>query len=255
MVSIITINFNDRSGLERTLNSVFSQTYTNWEQIVIDAGSTDGSAEFLESVIHRLGYWISEPDNGRFHGMNKGISVANGDYLLFLHSGDVFSSGNALEDFLNHPNFKGDVIYGDYDFQNGGKVYPDEVSAEYFIKTSLPHQSTLFSRNAFKSCGCYDETYSISGDREWYLRAVISDRLVFNHIPVALTSFDLTGVSNEPSARKAKLAEDRRLISQHLGSDGVSHWDSLQREKYLATSGRNTAAGIWKRLIKRLGLA
>jgi glycosyltransferase involved in cell wall biosynthesis len=253
-VSIITINFNDRSGLERTLNSVFSQTYTNWEQIVIDGGSTDGSANYLEEVSNKLAHWISESDNGRFHAMNKGISVANGDYLLFLHSGDVFTSEHALEDFVTHPDFNGNVIYGDYSFRDGGKEYPDKVSPDYFVRTSLPHQSTLFSRNVFKSCGNYDESYRISGDREWYLRAVISDRLSFTHIPMALTSFDLTGVSNDPSARKAKLAEDRRLISQHLGEEGVSRWDSIQRKKYLATSGRNTPAGIWNRVIKRIGL-
>ena len=89
LLSIITINYNDKEGLARTMNSVLSQTYTDFEYIVIDGGSNDGSKTIIEQHQDQLGYWVSEPDSGIYNAMNKGIAKANGEYILFLNSGDV----------------------------------------------------------------------------------------------------------------------------------------------------------------------
>ena len=86
LISVITINFNDRVGLERTFESVFNQTFQDFEYIVIDGGSNDGSKELIEQNTEKISYWISEPDKGIYNAMNKGISAAKGDYLLFLNS-------------------------------------------------------------------------------------------------------------------------------------------------------------------------
>ena len=88
ILSIITINYNNLEGLRSTLNSVFKQTYSDYEYIVIDGGSSDGSEEYLASQGNEITYWISEKDKGIYHAQNKGLSKAKGDYVLFLNSGD-----------------------------------------------------------------------------------------------------------------------------------------------------------------------
>ena len=89
LVSIITVNFNNLEGLKRTYESVVSQTFTDYEWIVIDGGSTDGSREFIEQHQDRFAYWCSEKDNGIYHAMNKGIRQAKGEYLNFMNTGDI----------------------------------------------------------------------------------------------------------------------------------------------------------------------
>ena len=91
-LSIITINYNNNNGLQKTVNSVLSQTYDNYEYIVIDGGSDDGSKAFIESQASHMDYVVSEPDNGIYDAMNKGIKKAKGDYCLFLNSWAVLVS-------------------------------------------------------------------------------------------------------------------------------------------------------------------
>ena len=99
MLSIITINYNNINGLQNTLQSVFCQSRHDFEWIVIDGGSTDGSKELLEKYTNRINYWVSEPDHGIYEAMNKGIKVAKGDYLQFLNSGDCLADKDIIKQF------------------------------------------------------------------------------------------------------------------------------------------------------------
>lgn len=96
-VTIITVNYNNLEGLKRTIPSVLSQTFHDYEYIVIDGGSTDGSKEYIESQQQGLTYWVSERDKGIYPAMNKGIAQAHGEYCIFMNSGDHFFSSVALE--------------------------------------------------------------------------------------------------------------------------------------------------------------
>src|SRR5688572_27521016 len=96
-ISIITINYNNLDGLKRTVDSVVNQTWQEFEYIVIDGGSTDGSGAYIESKSKHFHYWVSEPDKGIYNAMNKGIVKATGEYLLFLNSGDHFFNDTVLE--------------------------------------------------------------------------------------------------------------------------------------------------------------
>ena len=110
--SIITINYNNLEGLKRTVESVVNQTWQEFEYIVIDGGSTDGSAVYIESQKDKFDYWVSEPDKGIYNAMNKGIKVATGEYLLFLNSGDELIDIEALN--KNHFHLEEmDLIYFD----------------------------------------------------------------------------------------------------------------------------------------------
>ena len=108
--SIITINYNNKDGLLKTIESVLCQTYKDFEFIVIDGGSTDGSREIIEKYAGHIDYWVSEPDKGIYNAMNKGIKVAHGDYLNFMNSGDYFYNENVLNDTLAYLN--DDIVSG-----------------------------------------------------------------------------------------------------------------------------------------------
>ena len=100
-LSIITVNLNNKDGLQKTIDSVISQTFKDCEWIVIDGGSTDGSKELIEKYSDHISYWVSEPDNGIYNAMNKGIKASKCEYLLFLKSGDIINESRTLEDGFN----------------------------------------------------------------------------------------------------------------------------------------------------------
>ena len=102
--SIITVNYNNKEGLRKTIESVISQTFRDFEYIVIDGGSSDGSAELLKEYSDKITYWVSEPDKGIYNGMNKGIAKATGDYLNFMNSGDCFYDQQVLKYHLDFGN-------------------------------------------------------------------------------------------------------------------------------------------------------
>ena len=110
-VSIITINFNNSKGLERTFKSVFEQTFQNFEYIVIDGQSIDGSKDLIKANSNKIAYWISEKDHGVYQAMNKGIQQASGEYVLFLNSGDHFTHERILEQTSKELDGTG-IVYG-----------------------------------------------------------------------------------------------------------------------------------------------
>src|SRR5215213_3812369 len=95
--SIISINLNNAEGLQKTFDSVFNQTFTDFEYIIIDGGSSDGSEEIIKENADKFSYWVSEKDDGIYDAMNKGIAKATGDYLLFLNSGDHLLDSSILQ--------------------------------------------------------------------------------------------------------------------------------------------------------------
>ena len=99
-LSIITVNLNNAAGLQKTIESVINQTFTDYEFIIIDGGSTDSSLEIIKQYANKITYWVSEPDNGIYNGMNKGIGQADGEYCFFLNSGDWMIENNTLYKFL-----------------------------------------------------------------------------------------------------------------------------------------------------------
>lgn len=251
-LSIITINYNDAEGLERTMKSVFEQRYIDFEFIVIDGGSRDRSMDSIHEHQARISYWVSEPDNGIYHAQNKGIDAAKGAYLLFLNSGDVLNGPKALDTFINHEDFRGDIIYGDYIFEDGEKIYPDMLTPYFFMRTSLPHQSTLFKKTVFDLMGSYDEKYKIAADRAFYIKCFMSGQFKFQHITYPLTKFDLSGLSNDPALLKEKAVEDEAAFKEYFGI----HYHELAKrrtaEQKLKKSERNSLTGVLKRIKRRL---
>ena len=185
-LSIITINRNNAVGLRKTIESVVSQTYTDFEYIIIDGASTDDSVsiikEYAEATLpcgeglgERL-YWVSEPDKGIYNAMNKGILKANGEYLLFLNSGDWLYSNQTLEKVfeLNHHE---DILYGDIisfvsENEQIPDIYPDQITGLRLFETTICHQSIFHKRSLFDN-DKYNEKYLVVSDWEFLVRKVI----------------------------------------------------------------------------------
>lgn len=201
-LSIITINYNNVAGLQKTIDSVLNQTWQEFEYIVIDGGSTDGSATYLASHNNELTYWVSEPDQGIYNAMNKGIAKATGEYLLFLNSGDHLYNEDVLRK-NNHTlldfdlitfdlNIKGENIEKNIVFPNHFKFLDLYVSSYY----SLLHPVTFIKKELFDTVGLYDEKYKIISDWKFFMLALFKFNCSYKKIESTLTTFYLGGISS-----------------------------------------------------------
>ena len=195
-ISIITVNFNNKVGLQKTIASVLSQTFKNFEFIIVDGASTDGSKALLADGNLETTKWISEPDNGIYHAMNKGIRVARGEYCLFLNSGDWLVESDTLKNlFSGAPS--ADIVSGDIYFYDNEKneikwhvPSPDQMTAATLFLGSLPHQATLIRRRLFDQIGLYKEHLKIVSDWLFFIEALLIHDCTYQHhrAPVACWS-------------------------------------------------------------------
>lgn len=196
-LSIITVNLNNRDGLQKTIDSVVSQTFHDFEWIVIDGGSTDGSRELIEQYAERFAYWVSEPDKGIYNAMNKGIKVAKGEYLQFLNSGDCLFNESTLEKCFSY-GFTSDIAYGDL-YLSGEKgletvCYPDALSLRFFYQQTLCHNS-IFIRRSVQIEELYDERMKLVSDQKFLIIQSFKNK-TFYHINEFVVLYDLSGVSS-----------------------------------------------------------
>lgn len=202
-LSVITINFNNKPGLEKTVRSVMSQTFIDFEYIIVDGGSTDGSLDIIQQNVGAIDTWMSETDKGIYHAMNKGVMIAKGEYLLFLNSGDWFCNDEVLEVFTKDTNGY-DIIYGDqYCHYSDGKIgedkFPDTLTFYYLgYLNSLPHQATLIRRNTLIEHGMYDESMRMNADWKFFMLAVFKYQCRYLHKPLFVVNFDKEGLSSDP---------------------------------------------------------
>lgn len=211
-LSIVTINLNNKDGLQKTIDSVVSQTFRDFEWIVIDGGSTDGSKELIEQYADYFSYWVSEPDKGIYNAMNKGIKVAKGEYLQFLNSGDWLVDETALERCFSH-GFTADIAYGDLYYYNGEKldhtvVYPELLTLRLFYQRSIGHPSS-FIRNVLLQDSLYNESYKIVSDWEFFLKQAF-DHKVFEHINEFVVCYNMDGISS--TSLDLAMAERKKVI-------------------------------------------
>ncbi len=199
-ISVITINLNNAEGLERTLQSVAAQSL-HCELLVIDGGSTDGSAAVISAFSDTITYSVSEKDRGIYEAMNKGIKAATGDYLLFLNSGDTLYSNEVIEKAA--ALLAGaEVVSGDLVIH--GKVGRHHVQSEDVITTSLfwrlnlYHQATFIKATLFQQYGLYNEIFKIAGDMEFFIRCLLRNVSVYKHIPLTICNYYEGGISNDP---------------------------------------------------------
>jgi len=210
--SIITINYNKSYGLRRTIESVINQSCKDFEYIIIDGGSTDGSVDIIKEYSDHITYWVSEPDKGIYNAMNKGIVMAHGDYINFMNSGDCFYDNNVLKQTL--PYLTADIVYGRLFYFNHKErsVYLKESpNLQQFLDNTLNHQSSFISRKLF-SDSLYDEKYKIVSDWKFFMEKLIFQNCSFVSIPVKVGLFEEGGISESASVLDAK--ERKEVLEQ-----------------------------------------
>lgn len=197
LYSIITINYNNKEGLEQTIKSVLSQTYNNYQFIIIDGNSTDGSIDVIKKYEDKISYWISEVDKGIYNAMNKGILQAKGDYLNFMNSGDTFHSPSVLEDITNMYLQEDIITGGYYDQENeiSHIIKPQDVTLLTMLKETFNHQATFYRKKLFAN-NHYDENYKIQSDAKFNLQSIILNNCSIKIIDYVIANYDLHGISS-----------------------------------------------------------
>lgn len=198
--SIVTINYNNKIGLQRTIDSVVNQTFSDLEWIIIDGGSTDGSKELIEKYASFLSYWCSEEDRGIYNAQNKGIKRATGEYLLFLNSGDFLANDEVLKD-VNGLGENADFILGNIIVREDDGTYlwdikEEMLSARQFFWGTLPHSGTFIKREMFNKFGLYDEEMKICSDWKFFVEAILFGQSSIKKIPLTISVFEGGGVSD-----------------------------------------------------------
>lgn len=214
-ISIITVCKNSEDLIEQAIKSVINQTYLDVEYLIIDGDSQDRTKEVIARYSDSISYWISEPDDGIYAAMNKGIKLASGDFIYFLNSDDYLIDNRVIEDIVNavKKNSSCDLIYGDLDARdlNHNYIYSivhpaPEKLMERMIWGWIYHQAVFARRSLFDQFGYFDESYRISADHNWLYKVLESDaELVY--YPRKIASYWLGGISAIPGKQAAALTE------------------------------------------------
>jgi len=223
ILSIITINKNNSEGLKKTIESVFKQDWNDFEFIVIDGSSTDSSIEVIKLYSDQLSYWVSEPDNGIYNAMNKGILKASGEYCLFLNSGDWLLD-NVLKEVFNY-NFHEDIFYGNVILKCDSKedqinigCGKSDLTFYDFYNGTIMHQSAFIKRYLFDIFGLYDESYSIISDWVFFIKAIIFGGATCHYENINISYFDTNGIGTVLSQ---KHLDERSKVLKSLFPNGV----------------------------------
>lgn len=251
-ITIITINYNNLLGLKKTFASVINQTWQEFEYIVIDGGSSDGSAAFIESQSESIDYWVSEPDKGIYNAMNKGILKATGEYLIFLNSGDHFFSNEVIKENLQHLEYH-DLIY--FNVQMIGDMtseivsFPDILRFSHFYFNGLNHQSVLIRKKLFETVGLYDENLKIVSDWKFFILAIFVHNCSYIKINKILSTYYLDGISLR--LKDDHLNERSQVLREYFSAFILDYEEWHKNQKLLKMNRFIMLSEIEKSLIGR----
>lgn len=221
-LTIITINYNNLEGLKRTLDSVVNQTWQDFEYIIIDGGSTDGSAVYIENQRVHIDYWVSEPDEGIYHAMNKGIKSATGDFIILMNSGDVFYNDTIIEALSSELKNTDAILYGDVVLRNEKKnteriqKHPEKLNFSYFYNQTICQQACLIKRSLFDTVFYFNENYKISSDWEFLIYAIYIEKVKTRKIDLLISIYDTSGISGNPDFRQIATKERQQTINKYF---------------------------------------
>ena len=244
-LSIITINRNNAQGLEKTLQSILFQTFTDFEVIVIDGNSTDNSLDIITNYANNITYWVSEPDNGIYDAMNKGIFKANGEYILFLNSGDFLLSKLTLFNVF-YANYTQDFIFGVVDKEFGFRIRPPKTLTVYaLIFDLISHQASFIRKSLFDELGAYDTNIKIVSD--WYFLFLAISKYNKSYIVINehIAFSDSQGVSGGKIGSELSAQIKYELIRKTYP---LMFHDYFELHKYKRFTCRRIVFGIKRRL-------
>lgn len=254
-LSIITVNLNNAAGLSKTLESVAAQTFKNYEHIIIDGGSTDGSVDIIKDYERKYNgvpghlYWVSEPDKGIYNAMNKGIKVASGEYLEFLNSGDYYFSKDSIMFFKQDLNF--DLVFGNdiVEEKDGRRTTierPDKITINHLLYKTMSHSASFFKNELFVKFGLYNESYKIAADYEFFLK-IFYHGISYLHLNNAITIFEAGGISGNPAYDQLRIIEKeaaiKAILPDFIYADIVA-WAEYKRSTELLLKSRILKASL-----------
>lgn len=226
VLSIITVCYNARNALQSTMENVLLQTWTHFEYLVVDGGSSDDTQALLEQSAVQFAQaqipfqYISEPDKGIYDAMNKGTRMSKGTWLLFLNAGDLLASPCTLEQIFSEPS-SGSVIYGDTlcTYQGNRKLYPALPLERIVQEMAFCHQSAFIRRSLLLEQP-YDMSYKICADHHFFLSMYLKKE-VFDHRPVPVSVYEISGYSDK-NKLKAHREQHRMQKELHVFHPTVS---------------------------------
>ncbi len=230
-ISVITVCYNSVKTIEKTINSVLSQNFKNFEYIIIDGGSTDGTLEIIEKFKNKIDNVISKKDTGIFDAINKGINLSNGDIISIIHSDDIFFNNDVLN--IVHKNF---VTKPDLECLIGTtlikKVNSNLILRKYnsrFFKKwmlyfgySPPHPSTFIKKSVYEKCGIYKLNYEIAGDFEFFLRIFLKFNISFKTTDEKFVIMSMGGKST--ASIKSNLISNQEILRSFKENKIYSNW-------------------------------
>jgi glycosyltransferase involved in cell wall biosynthesis len=244
-LTIVTINRNNASGLSQTLASVLGQTDVDFQYVVIDGASTDGSRAILVATAG-IDEWISESDNGIYDALNKGIARATGDYLLFINSGDRLAEATTIRDARPHLGIA-DIVYGNMKVEAPGGGWdgfmPDVIDLKQMMDDTLWHPVSFIRSELFERHGNYDTSFEICGDYDWFFNVIIDKQATTRHFDQFVAIFDLTGVSSKPENSVRVASEKQRSQRKWLSSEQLEAY--LVKERRRARIARARRMLLW----------
>ena len=204
-VSIITSVYNNEKTIEDAIKSVLSQTYPNIEYIVVDGASKDGTVDVIKKYEDKISTFVSERDKGIYDGLNKGVSLATGDIIAFLHSDDIYENENIITEVVEHfKSTKTDSIYGDLvyvDKEDTSKIFRYWKSGEYTFKKLSngwmpPHPTFFVKKEFYDKYGKFDLDFGIAADYDFMLRMLGKYKISTSYLPKVLYKMRVGGASN-----------------------------------------------------------
>lgn len=223
-LTIVTVNLNNATGLRATIKSVLSQSFTDYEYIIVDGGSTDSSTDVIKEYANKLACWVSEPDKGIYNAMNKGILKAQGEYLQFLNSGDCLIDENILLKVFKISS-PVDIIYGDiYEIMPDGNkklqvsLKPDRLTLANFNSNksaTIQHPAAFIHKSLFVK-ELYDESYKILADIKFFIDRIIIQNCTIEYLPFPVANFNLEGLSSNPANWNTTIEERSRIFREIL---------------------------------------
>lgn len=237
-LSIITINYNDLAGLKSTVESVINQSWKDYEHIIIDGGSKDGSCEYINDNAQYFSYFVSEPDKGIYNAMNKGIAKANGEYLLMLNAGDLLYNNQVLSKIFEKTNYTQDIIYGDVDRESKGvvfteSIFPDKLTFGFLRYGMISHQAAFFKSKLHDTVGLYDETIKYGADWHFIIKSVCKYNATYLHLNFKMAICSADGLTCNPSEFDKMFEEKTTVLRKEFPAfvDDYLALDELDRKK------------------------
>lgn len=216
-LSIVTINYNNSTGLKKTVESVVNQYCSELEFIVIDGGSQDGSKDIIELHQSKINYWVSEKDKGIYHAMNKGIRASSGEYILFLNSGDVLlDDTETLNKVVLNLNQKA-LYYAPIFLSQNGVIknradYPENIDEKFVFTNTICQQAVIYHASLFCN-NLFDEKLKYISDWKMHF-SLFKRKIEFIHLNIPFAIYDLDGLTSKGETKYTSHKE--RLKIQFL---------------------------------------